>query len=88
MNFVANKVQQKIDTQLPLPQDGTMPPENHPCVGDSRRVFVTAVTHRQVETQSRGQLDIVLALVVFSLGLLVHLAFQHHKIQTPIAANG
>ena len=68
---------------------GAMIPESHPCVvGDSLRVFVTAVTHRQVETQSRGQLDIVHALVVFSLGLLVHLAFQHHKIQTPIAANG
>ena len=86
MNFVANKVQQKIGTQLPLPQGGTMPPEFHPCVGHLGflrawlRVFVSAVTHRQVETQSRGQLDIVHALVVASLGHLVHLACQHQKI--------
>ena len=67
---------------------GAMIPESHPCVGDSLRVFVTAVTHRQVETQDRGQLDIVHALVLFSLGPLVHLAIQHHIIPIPIAANG
>ena len=92
MSFVANKVQQKIDTQLPLPLFGTKLPESHPCVGVSRRVIETAVTHRQVETQCRGQLDIVHALVRLTLGQRVHLAFQHHEIQLPIAdaiaANG
>ena len=88
MNFEANNVQQKIDTHLPLPRRGTMLPESHPCVGASRKVSMTGVTHRQVETQSRGQLDIVHALVLLSLGPLVHLAIQHHTIPLPIAANG
>ena len=80
----------KHDSQLPLPLEGTMIPESHPCVGacQRRRVFETAVTHRQVETQDRGQLDIVHALVRISLGPRVHLAIQHHPIRLPIAANG
>ena len=88
--FVANKVQQKIDTQLPLPLFGTVSPEVHPCVGGVHmlRVLVTAVTHRQIETQDRGQLDIVHALVLINLGLRVHLAIQYHPIRLPIAANG
>ena len=88
MSFVANKVQQKNDTQLPLPREDTMLPESHPCVGAHAWVFVSAVTHRQVETQARGQLDIVHALVLISLGPRVHLAIQHHPIRLPIAANG
>ena len=88
MSFVANKVQQQIDTQLPLPLGGTKLPESHPCVGVSQRVFETAVTHRQVETQSRGQLDVVHALVRISRGLRVHLAIQDHPIRLPPAANG
>ena len=88
--FVANKVQQKIDTQLPLPPLLTIFPESHPCVGACQRVrvFVTAVTRRQVESQDRGKLDIVHALVVLRVGLRVHLAIQHHKIRLLIAANG
>ena len=65
-----------------------MLPESHPCVGVSLRVFETAVTHRQVETQSRGQLDIVHALVRISRGPRVHLAIQDHPIRLPPAANG
>ena len=62
--------------------------ELHPCVGVELWVFVTAVAHHQVETQDRGQHDIVRALVVFRLGLCVHLAIQIHPITFVITANG
>ena len=67
--------------------------ESSPCVGAlgataELRVFETAVTHRHVETQDRGQLDIVHALVLISLGPRVHLAIQYHPIRLTIAANG
>ena len=89
MGFEVHKVQQKIDTQLPLPLLGTILPESHPCVCATLRVFVTAVTHRQVESQDRGQLDIERALVRCSLGPCVHLATQYHHIQQlAIAVNG
>ena len=57
-------------------------------MGAAFKVFETAVTNRQVETQDRGQLDIVHALVLINLGLRVHLAIQYHPIRLPIAANG
>ena len=77
---VTRKVQQKVDTQLLLPLLCATLSESHPCVGVAVRVSMTAVTHRQVESQDRGQLDIVLALVLCSPGLRVHLALQHHSI--------
>ena len=88
MGSEVDKVQQQIDTHLLLPPLCTMLSESHPCVGAAFKVFETAVTHRQVETQDRGQLDIVHALMSNSLGSRVHLAIQHHPIRLPIAANG
>ena len=70
IGFEVHKVQQKIDTQLPLPLLGTILPERHPCLA---AVGVSSVTHRQVESQDLGQLDICIVLPV-------HLAIQHHTI--------
>ena len=61
-----------------------MLPKRHPCVGAAFKVFETAVTNRQVETQDRGQLDIVHALVFSNLGPRVHLAIQYYPTVLPI----
>ena len=52
-------------------------PERHPSMGTSQRILAPAVTNRQVEPQDRGQLDVVLALVVI----------QQEQIEVILAVN-
>ena len=78
-----------MNCDLTLPLRLAVVAERNPNVAGTQvnGVTVTAVTNRYVETQSRGRLDIVLALVGRCQGFPVHLATKQDNIGVTIAAN-
>ena len=75
--LVADDVQQKVNGELTMPVRTAAIPERHPSMGTSQKILAPAVTNRQVEPQDRGQLDVVLALVVI----------QQEQIEVILAVN-
>ena len=85
--LVADDVQQQVNGELTLRLQSAALPERHPSMGTTQGsgIVVPAVTKRQVEPQDRGDLHVVLALVILFRGLFVHLAIQNHPIEIAIA---